>query len=50
MTHMLTGILNVQGTWTQETIVKMEEWTLDNVRQAVQRGTLKSPVPEQVDL
>ncbi|OKL60118.1 putative 2-hydroxyacid dehydrogenase UNK4.10 [Talaromyces atroroseus] len=38
------------GTWTFETITAMEEWTIANVRQAVEKGTLKSIVPEQVNL
>jgi glyoxylate reductase len=28
----------------------MEEWTIANVRQAIEKGALKSIVPEQVDL
>ncbi|KAI0594528.1 glyoxylate reductase [Biscogniauxia sp. FL1348] len=35
------------GTWTVETQTKMEEWTLSNVRAALERGTLRSVVPEQ---
>jgi lactate dehydrogenase-like 2-hydroxyacid dehydrogenase len=35
------------GTWTVETQTKMEEWTISNVRMAVQEGRLKSIVPEQ---
>ncbi|KAJ3548351.1 hypothetical protein NM208_g1061 [Fusarium decemcellulare] len=38
------------GTFTVETRQKMEEWALDNVRQAVEKGTLKSRVPEQANL
>ncbi|KAF7564116.1 hypothetical protein G7046_g63 [Stylonectria norvegica] len=38
------------GTWTVETETKMEEWTISNVRMAVEQGTLKSIVPEQRDL
>ncbi|KAI1639266.1 D-isomer specific 2-hydroxyacid dehydrogenase [Biscogniauxia mediterranea] len=35
------------GTWTVETQTKMEEWTLSNVRAALESGTLRSVVPEQ---
>lgn len=35
------------GTWTVETQTKMEEWTISNVRMAVQEGRLRSIVPEQ---
>lgn len=28
----------------------MEDWTIANIRQAIEKGTLKSIVPEQVDL
>nr|XP_036579011.1 glyoxylate reductase [Colletotrichum truncatum]KAF6786442.1 glyoxylate reductase [Colletotrichum truncatum] len=35
------------GTYTIETSVKMEEWAIDNVRQAISQGKLKSIVPEQ---
>ena len=35
------------GTWTVETQTKMEEWTITNVRMAVQEDRLKSIVPEQ---
>ncbi|QIX01840.1 hypothetical protein AMS68_007357 [Peltaster fructicola] len=38
------------GTWTVETQTAMEEWCIDNVRSALQKGKLKSPVPEQADL
>ena len=38
------------GTSTVETETKMEEWALDNVRQAVLEGTLKSIVPEQASV
>ena len=30
--------------------MKMEVWALDNVRQAIETGTLKSIVPEQKDV
>jgi D-3-phosphoglycerate dehydrogenase len=28
----------------------MEEWAMSNLRQAIETGKLKSPVPEQADL
>lgn len=43
-------LLPHMGTWTIETQTKMEVWAIDNVRQAVEKGTLKSPVPEQKDM
>ncbi|KAJ5659775.1 glyoxylate reductase [Penicillium longicatenatum] len=38
------------GTWTVETITAMEVWAIDNIRQALETGKLKSPVPEQADM
>ncbi|PYI18633.1 glyoxylate reductase [Aspergillus violaceofuscus CBS 115571] len=38
------------GTWTVETQTAMEEWTIGNIRSALETGKLKSPVPEQADL
>jgi glyoxylate reductase len=38
------------GTWTVETQTKMEEWTISNVRVAVEEGKLRSIVPEQKHL
>lgn len=35
------------GTWTVETMAKMEEWTMGNVRKAIEEGRLLSIVPEQ---
>ncbi|KAK4198346.1 putative 2-hydroxyacid dehydrogenase [Triangularia verruculosa] len=35
------------GTFTVETETKMEEWAISNVRMAVERGCLRSIVPEQ---
>jgi glyoxylate reductase len=35
------------GTYTVET---MEEWTIGNIRSAIETGRLVSPVPEQADL
>lgn len=40
-------LLPHMGTWTVETITKMEVWCIENVRSAVEKGALKSPVPEQ---
>lgn len=38
------------GTWTVETQMAMEKWCIDNLKQAVLTGTLKSPVPEQASM
>ena len=38
------------GTYTVETSRKMEEWTITNVRAAVEEGKLTSIVPEQRSL
>lgn len=38
------------GTYTVETMKKMEEWTIDNLRMALEAGKLKSPVWEQANL
>jgi glyoxylate reductase len=38
------------GTYTVETMEKMEEWTIGNIRSAIETGRLVSPVPEQADL
>ena len=43
-------LLPHMGTWTTETQTKMEKWAIDNVRQAVEKGSLKTIVPEQKDL
>ncbi|KAK6443238.1 glyoxylate reductase [Oleoguttula sp. CCFEE 5521] len=43
-------LLPHMGTYTKETLIKMEEWCIDNVRSAITTGRLKSPVPEQADL
>lgn len=40
-------LLPHMGTYTLETAIKMEEWTIDNVRMAVTEGKLKSIIPEQ---
>lgn len=31
-------------------MLSMEEWTIDNIRAALETGSLKSPVPEQAGL
>lgn len=38
------------GTWTVETQEKMEEWCIGNVRSAVEKGKLTSPVSEQKNM
>jgi len=38
------------GTFTVETETKMEEWTISNVRMAIESGVLRSVVPEQRDM
>ena len=38
------------GTWTVETQTEMELWNIGNVRAALERGVLNSPVPEQRDM
>lgn len=38
------------GTWTVETQTKMEDWTISNVKLALEQGALKSIVPEQKDM
>lgn len=38
------------GTWTVETQTKMEEWTIGNVRTAIEKGRVNSIVPEQEDM
>jgi len=38
------------GTYTVETMQKMEAWTIRNLKSAVQSAKLLSPVPEQADL
>lgn len=43
-------LLPHMGTWTVETQYKMEVWCIENVRSAVEKGSLKSIVPEQKDL
>ena len=43
-------LLPHMGTYTIETMKKMEEWAIDNVRLAVETGKLKSPISEQKDM
>ncbi|EXJ82176.1 D-3-phosphoglycerate dehydrogenase [Capronia coronata CBS 617.96] len=40
-------LLPHMGTHTTETKRKMEEWTIENIREALEKGRLMSPVPEQ---
>ena len=40
-------LLPHMGTATVETQIKMEVWNIGNVRSAVEKGELRSPVPEQ---
>ena len=42
-------LLPHMGTWTQETLEKMEIWVIDNIRSAVQGKGLLSMIPEQKD-
>lgn len=43
-------LLPHMGTWTVETLRKMEVWCIENVKMAVEKGILKSTVPEQRDM
>lgn len=43
-------LLPHMGTWTVETQTKMELWCFDNLRSAVEKGELVSPVFEQKDM
>lgn len=38
------------GTWTIETQARMEDWAINNVRTAIEKGILLSIVPEQKSL
>ena len=38
------------GTWSIETETSMEELVIENVRSALEKGKLVTPVPEQADL
>lgn len=46
--HVL--LLPHMGTWTVETQTKMENWCMGNVKSAIERSTLLSPVFEQKDM
>lgn len=43
-------LLPHMGTWTVETQTKMEVWCIDNVKSAIEKGSLFSPVGEQKDM
>ncbi|KAK4943856.1 glyoxylate reductase [Elasticomyces elasticus] len=43
-------LLPHMGTWTKETQEKMEEWVINNIRSALEKGHLMSPVPEQKNI
>jgi hypothetical protein len=43
-------LLPHMGTWTVETQTKMEIWCIDNVKSAIVKGKLMSPVGEQKDM
>lgn len=43
-------LLPHMGTFTVETMMEMEEWAIGNVKSAIEKGVLTSPVPEQADL
>lgn len=43
-------LLPHMGTWTVETQTKMEVWCINNVRNALEKGKLVSPVSEQKDM
>ena len=43
-------LLPHMGTWTVETQTAMEMWNIQNVKMAIEKGRLKSPVPEQEDM
>ncbi|MCJ1223576.1 hypothetical protein MMC12_000219 [Toensbergia leucococca] len=43
-------LLPHMGTFTVETQEAMERWNISNVRLAVEKGKLRSPVPEQADM
>ncbi|KAH8196005.1 hypothetical protein TruAng_009843 [Truncatella angustata] len=50
LTNERVLIVPHMGTYSVETQTKMEEWTISNVRMALEQGKLKSIVPEQKDL
>ena len=43
-------LLPHMGTWTVETQTKMEVWSIENAKMALEKGKLKSPVSEQKDM
>lgn len=43
-------LLPHMGTWSCETIAKMEELCIANVRSAIEQGKLSTPVPEHKNL
>lgn len=43
-------LLPHMGTWTVETQTQMEQWNVENVKAALEKGRLKSRVNEQQDL
>jgi len=43
-------LLPHMGTWTVETMMKMEVWCIENAKMALKEGKLKSPVPEQKNM
>ncbi|KAF2255548.1 glyoxylate reductase [Trematosphaeria pertusa] len=43
-------LLPHMGTWTIETQTAMEEWTISNVRAAIETGALRSVIPEHAAL
>lgn len=42
-------LLPHMGTWTTDTMYKMEVWVIDNIKDALSKGKLKSIIPEQED-
>jgi lactate dehydrogenase-like 2-hydroxyacid dehydrogenase len=50
VSHDRALLLPHMGTWTVETQTKMEIWTMKNVRSAIEKGKLMSPVGEQKDM
>lgn len=43
-------LLPHMGTWTSDTMYKMEVWVIDNIKEALSKGKLMSIIPEQEDL
>ena len=50
LTNKNVMLLPHLGTYTVETMEKMEAWTISNLKSALESQTLLSPVPEQVEL